>query len=201
MRKNKINFGLMFVLICLLIPALSSADLVGSWNFNEGTGNIATDSSGYNNNGTLTTSGGNWATGPQGFGSALNFDGQVGTGVIVLNNNSLNLNNTNRFTIMAWVKAINIDGGGKVIVSKYGSGGGMFLLKKHNDTDKFRLELFNGVDLSSNTSVVLNTWIHVAVTYDGSIVQLYYNGQPDGSMNFSGNVHSSSDNVNIGCTF
>ncbi|MFQ5406103.1 MAG: class III signal peptide-containing protein, partial [Candidatus Micrarchaeia archaeon] len=47
--------------------------LVGSWNFNEGTGTTARDSSGNNNDGTLTN-GPKWTVGK--FRKGLQFDGK-----------------------------------------------------------------------------------------------------------------------------
>ena len=45
--------------------------LVGFWNFNEGSGNIANDSSGFGNHGTIENA--TWTTGIS--GSALHFNG------------------------------------------------------------------------------------------------------------------------------
>jgi hypothetical protein len=50
---------------------LESSDLIGYWKFDEGSGNVAMDSSGYGNNGTIY--GATWVTGKAGY--ALNFDG------------------------------------------------------------------------------------------------------------------------------
>src|SRR5437879_6884082 len=66
--------------VCVTIiyerTGFASAPVVGLWRFNEGTGTNITDSSGFNNNGTLTGENGNvpaWATGQSGFRGALRF--------------------------------------------------------------------------------------------------------------------------------
>jgi len=71
--------------------------LVAYWNFDEGSGTIAADSSGNGNNGTLVN-GPSWTNGIK--GKALLFDG-VDDNVTVPNSNSLNL--ANSFTLSAWV--------------------------------------------------------------------------------------------------
>ena len=60
-----------FVLVLGLVNS-ASADLVGHWRFDEGSGTIANDSSGNGNNGTLVA-GPTWVNGR--FGGALEFDG------------------------------------------------------------------------------------------------------------------------------
>ena len=60
-----------FVLVLGLVNS-ASADLVGHWRFDEGSGTIASDSSGNGNNGTLVA-GPTWVNGR--FGGALEFDG------------------------------------------------------------------------------------------------------------------------------
>jgi hypothetical protein len=53
-------------------PIYDETGLVGSWHFNEGSGTVAYDSSGNNNNGNLVN-GPTWVDGK--FGKALSFDG------------------------------------------------------------------------------------------------------------------------------
>jgi len=72
--------------------------LVGYWSFDEGTGTIAYDRSGYNNNGTLYN-GPQWTTGK--VGGALSFDG-VNDYVNILTQNSFPGGSSDR-TILAWV--------------------------------------------------------------------------------------------------
>ena len=45
----------------------------------------------------------------------------------------------------------------------------------------FRIYSGSYTTLSSNTNMVLNQWIHLAVTFDGSLASFYYNGKLSGS--------------------
>src|SRR4029079_7772528 len=74
-----------------------SSDLVAYWNFDEGSGTTANDSSGNGNTGTLVN-GPQWTTGVT--GKALLFDG-ISHNVTVMDSNSLNLSSA--FTLSAWV--------------------------------------------------------------------------------------------------
>src|SRR5712671_4960812 len=65
-----------YVSIMLQQSALGAAPVVGLWRFNEGSGASVTDTSGFNNNGTLNGENGNVpvrVTGQAGFGGALWF--------------------------------------------------------------------------------------------------------------------------------
>jgi len=50
----------------------------------------------------------------------------------------------------------------------------------------------------ANTAVPLNTWTHIAVTYNGTYIQYYFNGNPDGSYVKTGTFSSSSNTLSIG---
>lgn len=76
--------------------------LVGYWNFDEGSGTTAADSSGNNNTGTLVN-GPTWVAGKIGSG-ALSFDGASGY-LNVANSTGLTLD---EFTVSAWVKTSNL---------------------------------------------------------------------------------------------
>jgi prepilin-type N-terminal cleavage/methylation domain-containing protein len=68
---NKTNTTLTDYQILVTNPVWNETGLVGSWHFDEGSGNIASDSSGMVNNGTIY--GATWVDGR--FGKALNFNG------------------------------------------------------------------------------------------------------------------------------
>jgi hypothetical protein len=82
-------------------------DLVGYWKFDEGSGNIAHDSSVFGNNGTLIN-GPTWTTGQ--VNNALSFDGVDDYGNI----NNFNVSNTDKITVSMWVK-FTIANQGKII--------------------------------------------------------------------------------------
>src|SRR5207247_695864 len=56
-----------------------------------------------------------------------------------------------------------------------------------NSSDKLRFEVskdihHDGGDLAGTTSIPLGTWVHVAATFDGSTLRLYFNGALDASL-------------------
>lgn len=96
---------------------------VGVWRFNEGTGNVVTDSSNYGNNGAWNGSGNHWATNTL---SQLGMAGQFnGTDDYVNmgdpNNESLNFG-TSDFTLSAWFYLPSLPGDWESIIDKGGSG-------------------------------------------------------------------------------
>ncbi len=55
--------------------------------------------------------------------------------------------------------------------------------------------------LESNTQIPLNEWHFVAVTYDGSMLQFYYDGNPDGGGSLEGPLTPNEDPLHIGADF
>jgi prepilin-type N-terminal cleavage/methylation domain-containing protein len=164
----------------LFIPSPHSG-LVGYWSFDEGTGTIAYDLSGYGNNGTLNnfnfneTSG--WTTGK--IGSALNFDG-VDDYSRISDSNSLDVSSS--FTFSVWVYTTN-SGILQTILSKDGVGSdttGAYNLYIRSDLSVFyETNNINGVYTTANV-VSLNRWYYITVTFDNNIspkLKIYVNGQ------------------------
>jgi hypothetical protein len=138
--------------------------------FSEGTGTIAHDKSPYGNDGTIY--GATWTNGK--YGKALSFDGvddYVDTADIDLD----------YVTVSAWINVSTYQTNWRVIVSKgwisY-SFGSVYLISIEDKGLSFGVRTSGGSTLSATTWVVpiLNTWVHVVGTYDGSTVKLYVNG-------------------------
>ena len=168
--------------------------LIAQWKFNEDTGTVATDSSGFARNATFTfgsvggrilESSGN---GHVGNGSAMNFDGTMGTTSLAdgttatIGGGALNLLGTTDFTITAWVKPGTTMG----TVSGYilgcssatsGAGGtGLGI-----NAGKIALSCVNNYDILTSSAVLTcdgNTWAHIAITYNASssTVKFYKDG-------------------------
>jgi hypothetical protein len=164
---------------------------IAHWKFDEGKGNIAYDSSGNGNNGTLIN-GPTWVQGK--FGSALSFDGvddyvsvPDSTNIRVQKNTleawfTLNsypsvydhiiakaartLTSPDQNPWVVWVDFGTRDSGW--ITLRYGTRGNG---SGWNDVG-FRL-----TTTAEKSPTWLNRWIHVAGTYDGSSLKLYVNGE------------------------
>lgn len=98
-------------------------------------------------------------------------------------------------TISAWVYPTNFWPGGKsAIVQKIGfpgSEGGYVFGIRENGQLQFQGIFDSGEwsDTNSNaSSVPLNRWTHVAVSWDGQTVRYYQNGQPVGTTTFAGSL-------------
>jgi prepilin-type N-terminal cleavage/methylation domain-containing protein len=150
--------------------------LVDYWSFDEGTGTIAYDYSGNNNNGTLYN-GPTWITGK--VGNALSFDG-VDDQFYKQNPNGLPANNAPQ-SIVAWVyhargnviesilvlanpsasSAIQLGSRANNVFSVWSWGGGV---------------VGGGILISDPNPLPLNVWTHWVYTYDGTKHRLYRNG-------------------------
>jgi hypothetical protein len=166
--------------------ASSSAALIGHWNFNEGSGSTALDSSGNGYNGALN---GNttYTPGPPGnfttpnFGTALAFDGN-GDYVEILGTatagHPLALAGT-PYTIAFWLR---YNGGSRFITKDDGLDldGGYGL--RTADSSTLSITHLNGggpTTFNGDTGVSLvgaPNWVHFAATFDGTTLRAYSNG-------------------------
>jgi hypothetical protein len=123
-------------------------------------------------------------------GQTLNFDGvndHVNLGMSVTNT----LDPINTLTVEAWVYPTSNSGLG-CIVGNYNTniwdGQLQFLLRRDNTTYGVYIHngsYFIGLNTAAN-SVALNTWQHVAATWDGSQVKIYLNGVLANTANHAG---------------
>jgi hypothetical protein len=152
---------------------------VGEWKFDENTGTAAVDSSGKNNNGTLTGSAVPlWKIGR--LGSALAFNGTnsyVGAG----NDSSLQI--TGNMTLSAWV---NLTDNSAVhdIVARNGTSGNYNYRLYTSAAGKLVMEVSsNGTAVASvtgGTTLSAGSWYHVEGVYiPGTSLTVYVNGIPD----------------------
>jgi len=152
---------------------------VGYWKFDEGSGNIAYDSSGNGNHGTLVN-GPTWTSGK--FGSALSFDG-VDDYVEVPDSPSLK---PEVLTVELWVnipKYPTTWSNNKMIRKALGSSPYTgFWLDIRPDTHQFRFaasSITTHYSVTARTVPELNKWYHVAGVFDGSKLYIYVNGALD----------------------
>src|SRR5271157_2371066 len=171
------------------------AGLIGYWRFNQGFGNIASDSSGNNNIGTLVN-GPTWVDGI--YGKALSFNG-VNEYVDVPQCPSLNI--ANRVSVTAWIYLNAMPSFAYTVLSRWYDG--------TNPDRGIVLQVFPGSLLfgvidSSNIfsapySFEINKWYCVAATWDGSISRVYVNGLEIGNMSTTGSFTNQNEDLSIGC--
>ena len=172
-------------------PIPPPAGMVSWWPGDGHTGDIVDG-----NHGTLT---GDATFAPGMVGQAFSFDG-AGDFVIVPDSSSLNP--TEAITVDFWV-FVTATQGERDIVSKDGESSDRQYLVSAASSNRFRAHIsvvgtatFQNFD--GATLVLLNTWCHVAMTYDGATLKLYVNGVLDGSMPVSGPIITTTQPVRIG---
>lgn len=153
---------------------------IAAYSVDAGSGSTLVDVSGHNNTITLLNAP-TWSAGK--YGNALSFDGSNDAGVATSANAALNLLGRS-LTLSAWVNPRSRSGWQMIVNKPYISGHSApyFDWSMHLETSTGRLVAFlgcEGVQRASNASIPLNTWTHVAVTYDGSSLRHYINGVLD----------------------
>ena len=173
-------------------------NLVLGLGFDEGSGSLVSDRSGNSNNGTL--SGATWTAGK--FGNALAFDG-VNDFVTVTDSSSLDL--TSGMTLEAWVfPTANGGGSWRNVLIKERIGGEIYNLYANADTNAPVVYVVRASqpdapsDARGTAQIPLNTWTHLAATYDGTTLRLYVNGTQVGSRAVSGSLATSTGAFRIG---
>lgn len=167
--------------------------LVAAYRFDEAGGSIVTDASGRNNHGTVT--GAVPAVGK--FGNALKFNG-INNWVTVNDSDSLDL--SAGMTLEAWIKPTLIQRS-SILTKELIVGGRVFGMNSYDDADLPSSIINDGIAervVAGNTQLPINTWTHLASTYDGSIQRLYINGQLAKSRVQTGKIKISGGNLRIG---
>jgi hypothetical protein len=179
------------LILSLCFTGLSSADVdlstaVGIWLFDDGSGDVAADTSGQGNDGKLVNSPG-WVAGK--FGTALEFNG---TDNCVQTEKKL-LDGLEAFTIVAWVKP------GNITATRVG-------LVGQNDSPEFGFIDPGNVNLWTPTAGGLNNpythppdeWHHVAAVASTTFTKVYIDGEATETAGDWPNHGSSEFGVNIG---
>jgi len=153
-------------------------DLIGWWKFDETSGNIAYDSSGYNNHGNLF---GGPAHAPGRINNALSFDGTDDYVQLP------NLGSFSSFTIEGWLKAIGDSLIGSTGYNTFVGSPGYYNRLLYSTGGKMLAQMGAGSHPSTNIAP-RGQWNHIVYVYNSqtNIAKWYINGNPDSE--FSGAI-------------
>ncbi|QSQ19081.1 DUF4038 domain-containing protein [Pyxidicoccus parkwayensis] len=172
--------------------ALAVPGLVAAYGFDEGSGTTAVDASGNGLNGTLA--GQTWATGR--YGGALGFNNNY---VTVPDSNLLNL--TLGMTLSAWVQPTAALSRWPTVIMKEKPSQMAYVLYANSDMNRPSAFFVSGGvehDVLGGSGLPLNTWTHLAATYDGATFSLYVNGTLVSSVADSATIDVSANELRIG---
>jgi hypothetical protein len=165
--------------------------LAGYWKFDEGTGSVASDGSGYGNTGTL--SGASWTASGKRNG-ALQLDG-INARVQIPSSASL-ASASSQITVAAWVYLTDISNEWITVMERTDSGGEFsdFLMLARAEGDKpfFLVDWNQNGDIDQDEVVwgdivlAANRWYFLTATYDGVAMRFYIDGTLRGTQAKSG---------------
>jgi glucose/arabinose dehydrogenase/chitodextrinase len=171
-------------------PPPPTGGLVAAYAFNENTGTSVADASGTGNAGTIGTA--TWTT--QGkFGNALSFNG---TNAKVTVPDAPPLHLTNRMTLEAWVNPTTNNAVWRDVVYK-GVDDVYYLMGSSDEGGPSTGGTFSG-PLSLPSPLPMNTWSHLASTYDGQTLRLYVNGNLSSSRAVTQQIAQSNGDLTFG---
>lgn len=181
--------------------SVTSPDLVAYYKMDGGSGTVLTDDSGNGHTADLIDSP-TWVSElPREFSLQLNGNGQYATC-----GSESDFLFTNQLTIEAWIyptdfkEAMHMN---TIVAKTYWnpySYGWAFRYGSSNGTLNFNISSggTNWIDCIANDVLTLNTWQHVAVTYNGTVILLYVNGDLVGVKSFNFDVLDANSLLSIG---
>ena len=152
---------------------------VGIWRFDEGSGNIAHDYSGYANNGTIY--GASFATGT--IGRAISFNGS--SYVSVGNSDVLNVETGDDLTVEVWAKSNGFSSGGGIVSKGSWENSGYFIAYAYNPQCVFFVLRdaagYVGKELNTGLCGVFD-WSHIVGVKKGNNMEVWVNAQKVGEL-------------------
>ncbi|UCG57695.1 MAG: hypothetical protein JSU70_22875, partial [Phycisphaerales bacterium] len=193
-----------FVLVPGLVAGVANADitsgLVGYYPLDEGAGDTAHDMSGNGHDGTLYN-GATWIS--DGFISGgVNFDGVTNSRIELGTWNPAE--GTGQLSLALWIRWAGGGGTYQGLIGKRDTWPETTMFQfqvRPENSGTFRLETGTYAVVSPNGTLApfVQTWAHVAATFDGTRCRLYLNGQEIVSGGFAFNSAGEGSNMGIGC--
>jgi len=178
------NIWVLTLAVCCLLSGVccfsAEKGLVGWWRFDEGSGEVAKDSSGNGNDGEITNC--QWVAGK--IGKALKFNGE--DAFVEVSHSEVLV--PDEFTIEAWINPAGLTPAstdpkildrGPMILSKYGGNWKGYILLLEGGSGKPSIHIDtpeNEIAAVAKEPVKVGTWYHIAGTYDGKKASIYVNG-------------------------
>jgi hypothetical protein len=177
-------------------PSVAAADTapVAAYGFEQTSGSTVTDQSSYANNGTIT---GATSVADGRFGRALSFDG-TSDWVRIPDANQLDL--TTGMTLEAWVYPQST-GSYRTVLLKQRPGDLAYALygsAPSNPSAQLTVGANDYRMANASSPLTMNTWSHLATTFDGATLRLYINGVLTSSVAYSGSLTVSANDLFIG---
>ena len=172
----------------------SPAGLVGAWGFDEVAGPTVTDTSSLANDGVITQA----VRSPLGrYGGALRFDG-ANDMVTVPDANSLDLRAG--MTLSTWVNPTTVAGSWRTVLLKERGTAISYALYANTDSAQAGgyIATPSEVSAKSTAAVPVGVWTHLAATYDGATLRVYFNGVQVSSHAVSASVAIGTGALRIG---
>ncbi len=183
--------------ICISWRTTLAADLppgpIAYWKFDEGSGDIAYDSSGNGHDATLH---GDPDYGPGRFNSALSLDGHGDYADLHTDPSPFYVN---ELTLCAWIKLDpQWNGNGRIVCKHYDEQGHGYALGV--TAGRYLFAVLEGQTHTSQTRIPLETWTHVAVAARAWAQKafLYIDGELEGTYTHYGSIHPSGYPLRIG---
>ncbi|HZM41677.1 MAG TPA: PQQ-dependent sugar dehydrogenase, partial [Acidimicrobiales bacterium] len=165
---------------------------VAAYSFDDGAGTTVADASGSGNSGSIGTA--TWSTAGK-YGNALSFNG-AGARVTVPDSPSLRL--STGMTLEAWVFPTTVNAVWRDVV--YKGNDDYYLEATSSNGRPVGGGTFGGgnAEASGTANLAVNTWTHLATTYDGTTLRFYVNGTQVSSTARTGAIAADNGPLTIG---